>query len=56
MWLQKSLNFNPAAMLPGAAPPSRDVEPSAVGFDDPADVSPLQSAAKVNAIFRWLPG
>ena len=35
-------------MLPGATPPSRDLEPAAVGFDDPIDVSPLQSAAKVN--------
>ena len=35
-------------MLPGAAPPSRDLEPAAVGFDEPIDVSPLQSAAKVN--------
>ncbi|KAK7091909.1 hypothetical protein V1264_009526 [Littorina saxatilis] len=47
--LQKSLNFNPAALLPGAAPPDRDVEPTPVGFEDPADINPLQTAAKDRA-------
>jgi hypothetical protein len=49
--LQKSLNFNPAAMLPGAAPPNKEAEPTAIGFENPADVSTLENIAKVSATF-----
>lgn len=47
---QKNLGLNPAALLPGALPPNRDTDPGGVDFDDPADVSTLQSASKVTTL------
>ena len=44
---QANLNFNPAAMLPGAAPPTKEPEPISIGFDVPAEARTLQSANKV---------
>ena len=35
-------------MLPGAAPPVREPEAVAVGFDVPAQANTLESANKVN--------
>lgn len=42
-----NLGINPAALLPGAAPPSEKIENEAIGFDKPAEVKTLQSANKV---------
>ena len=50
--------IDPTALLPGAAPPVKAVEPGAVGFDEPAKVDTLQSAAKVRLEYHicitWL--
>ena len=48
---QASLNFNPAAMLPGAAPPVKEPEPVEIGFDVPAEAKTLASANKVSQGF-----
>ena len=45
--LQATLNFNPAAMLPGAAPPVKEPEPVEIGFDVPPEAKTLSSANKV---------
>lgn len=45
--LQKSLAFNPAMLRPGAAPPKKEVAPTAASFDEPATVTTLESANKV---------
>ena len=43
--------INPAALKPGAAPPSRELEPEPIDFDKPAQVKTLDSdIAKVG----WL--
>ncbi|XP_048730198.2 WASH complex subunit 2-like isoform X4 [Ostrea edulis] len=47
--LQMNLGINPAALLPGAAPPVKEPEVVAVGFDTPAQVNTLQSANKNRA-------
>lgn len=51
------MNFNPAALLPGAAPPKRDATPSAVSFDEPVVVKTLDNVAKVSLnvlrLFRY---
>ncbi|XP_052763862.1 WASH complex subunit 2-like isoform X2 [Mya arenaria] len=44
-----SLNFNPSAMMPGAAPPQKEPEPLNIGFDQPAEIRTLQSANKDRA-------
>ncbi|XP_023931850.1 WASH complex subunit 2-like [Lingula anatina] len=48
--LQAGLAFNPAALLPGAAPVAKEPETVAVGFDQPmSTTSTLQNAAKGRA-------
>lgn len=47
LFLQNKLKFNPAALLPGAAPPVKEPEPVPVGFDSPPEAKTLQSANKV---------
>ncbi|KAL3887964.1 hypothetical protein ACJMK2_000349 [Sinanodonta woodiana] len=44
-----NLAINPAALMPGAAPPMKEEAPQSVGFDQPADVKTLQSATKDRA-------
>ncbi len=46
---QASLAINPAALLPGAAPPTRDEAPAGVGFDEPAQAQTLHTAQKERA-------
>ena len=46
-FFQATLNFNPASMLPGAAPPVKEPEPIEIGFDVPAEAKTLSSANKV---------
>ena len=55
LFSQKSLAFNPAMLRPGAAPPKRELDSSAVTFEEPADVRTLESANKVRrmAHFRY---
>lgn len=48
LFKQMNLGINPAALLPGAAPPVKEPEVVAVGFDTPAQVNTLQSANKVS--------
>ena len=43
-FLQASLGINPAALLPGAAPKVKEPEAKAATFDQPAEVTTLQSA------------
>ena len=47
LFCQKSLAFNPAMLRPGAAPPKKDVAPTMASFDEPATVTTLESANKV---------
>lgn len=47
--LQVNLGINPAALLPGAAPPNREPENVAIGFDLPAEANTLHSANKDRA-------
>ncbi|XP_033630195.1 WASH complex subunit 2-like [Asterias rubens] len=47
--LQSNLAINPAAMRPGAAPPSRDTEPGAVSFEDAPKIQTLSSLNKGRA-------
>ncbi|XP_052085774.1 WASH complex subunit 2-like isoform X2 [Mytilus californianus] len=46
---EMNLGINPAALLPGAAPPSEKLETEVIGFDKPAEVKTLQSANKDRA-------
>ncbi|XP_064652229.1 WASH complex subunit 2-like [Lineus longissimus] len=43
------LNINPQALLPGAAPPIKEPEQVAIGFDQPASANTLQSLTKGRA-------
>ncbi|KAK3588328.1 hypothetical protein CHS0354_016699 [Potamilus streckersoni] len=47
--LQVNLDINPAALMPGAAPPMKEEAPQSVGFDQPADVKTLHSVNKERA-------
>ncbi|XP_060068173.1 WASH complex subunit 2C-like [Ylistrum balloti] len=47
--LKANIGINPAALLPGAAPPVKEPEPVAIGFDQPAEVKTLHSASKDRA-------
>ncbi|OWF44676.1 WASH complex subunit 2A-like isoform X2 [Mizuhopecten yessoensis] len=47
--LKMNIGINPAALLPGAAPPVKEPEPVAIGFDQPAEVKTLHSASKDRA-------
>ena len=44
---QMNIGINPAALLPGAAPPVKEPDNAAVGFDTPAEAKTLHSANKV---------
>lgn len=44
------MNFNPAALLPGAAPPKKESAPAAVSFDEPVVVKTLENVAKVTIL------
>ena len=44
---QKSLAFNPAMLRPGATPPKKEAAPTVASFDEPAEVTTLESANKV---------
>ncbi|XP_006815327.1 uncharacterized protein LOC100375570, partial [Saccoglossus kowalevskii] len=44
--LQASLDIKPSSLLPGARPPERTEEPSAVSFDEPAKLSTLHTLQK----------
>ena len=50
--LQASLAINPAALLPGAAPPVKEEKPVAVGFDQPVEATTLHTAQKVRVHFN----
>lgn len=41
------MNFNPAAMLPGAAPPKKVDTDTAVSFDEPVVTKTLDTVTKV---------
>ncbi|KAL5014840.1 hypothetical protein ScPMuIL_009110 [Solemya velum] len=47
--IKSSIGINPAALLPGAAPPSKSPEPVAVDFEKPADTQTLESVNKSRA-------
>ena len=47
LFCQKSLAFNPAMLRPGAAPPKKEAAPTMASFDEPATVTILESANKV---------
>ena len=49
---QASLAINPAALLPGAAPPVKEEKPVAVGFDQPVEATTLHTAQKVRTNFH----
>ena len=42
-----NIGINPAALLPGAAPPIKEPDNVAIGFDTPAEAKTLHSANKV---------
>ncbi len=50
--LQANLAINPAALLPGAAPPVKEPEPTVIGFDQPVQAKTLHTAQKVLVISR----
>ena len=39
--------INPSALLPGAAPPTKEPQPTPVGFDEPVKASTLSTVVKV---------
>ena len=47
LFCQKSLAFNPAMLRPGAVPPKKEAAPTMASFDEPATVTTLESANKV---------